>query len=75
MTKSEIRKHVESINALSQMEMAGLWRNAPIGHPYFDKKLPLFAVFEKRFKELGGMTPAVSKAIGWESSLIAQHLP
>ena len=64
MTDGEIQKHIENINAMSQMEMASLWRHAPAGHPYFNSTLPLFAVFEKRFKELGGMTPAISKAIG-----------
>ncbi len=65
MTDEQIQKHIEHINGMSQMEMASLWRSAPSGHPYFDKRLPLFAIFEKRFKELGGMTTTVSKAIGW----------
>ncbi len=65
MTKEEIEQHVETINGMSHLEMAGLWRNAESGHPYFDNRLPLFEVFKKRFMELGGMTPGVSKAIGW----------
>jgi hypothetical protein len=27
--------------------------------------LPLFEYFNKRFKELGGFTPEISKKIGW----------
>ena len=63
MTEEET-KTIEIINQMSQMEMASLWRNAPAGHPYFDMSKPFHAVFEKRFKELGGFTPAISKAIG-----------
>lgn len=64
MTEDEI-KEIEKINQMSQIEMARLWRFAPSGHPWFDKTKPFFEVFNKRFKELGGFTPTISKAIGW----------
>jgi hypothetical protein len=57
-------KHIETINSMSQIEMARLWRFAPVGHPYFDSSLPYCSVFIKRFTELGGMTPEISKIIG-----------
>ena len=63
MTKEEL-KTIEIINQMSQIEMASLWRNAPAGHPCFDMSKPFHKVFEKRFKKLGGFTPAISKAIG-----------
>ena len=53
------------INALSQLEMAKLVRFAPSGHLYFDTRLPFSKIFNERFKELGGMTPIISKRIGW----------
>lgn len=62
MTEAET-KTIESINQMSQTEMASLWRYAPAGHPYFDRTKPFYEVFDKRFKELGGFTPAISKAI------------
>ena len=58
------QKTIDEINQMSQYDMASLWRYAPAGHPYFDKTLPFFEVFNKRFKELGGFTPAISKALG-----------
>jgi len=58
-------KEIETINNMTQMQMASLWRFAPSGHPYFDKTKPFYRVFEKRFNELGGFTPEISKAIGW----------
>lgn len=64
MTDEEM-KTVEEINQMSQREMASLWRFVPAGHPYFDKTKPFFEVFDKRFKELGGFTPAISKF--WDS--------
>ena len=63
MTEEE-QKTIDSINQMTQMEMASLWRYAPSGHPYFDKTKPFFEVFNKRFTELGRFTPAISKAIG-----------
>jgi hypothetical protein len=55
---------IERIKGMSQMEMAQLWRFAPPGHSYFDVTLPFWPYFEARFKEVGGWTPGVSKAIG-----------
>jgi len=60
-----VQKTFDKINKMSQEEMATLWRYAGSGHPYFDCTLPYYEVFEARFKELGGMTTAISKKIGW----------
>lgn len=64
MTDKE-QEVIDKINQMSQMAMARLQRFAPIGHPYFDVTKPFSEVFDKRFKELGGFTPAISKALGW----------
>lgn len=63
MTDEE-KKTIETINQMSQIEMASLWRHAPSGHPYFDKTKPYYEVFVKRFKKFGGFTPIISKKIG-----------
>ena len=62
MTDEE--KTIEHINQMTQESMASLWRFAPTGHPYFDKSKPFFEIFDKRFKDLGGFTPAISKSLG-----------
>ena len=64
MTKEEIRRHMAEINAMSHRQMARLYHFASPGHIYFDSRLPFNEVFKKRFKELGGMTPSISKEIG-----------
>lgn len=61
MTQEEIGHHKQSIDEMSQEEMARFWRFAPAGHLYFNKTLPLWEHFEKKFK---GFTPTISKAIG-----------
>ena len=67
MTPENIQKHLDAISELSQYDMCSLWRFAPSGHPYFDASIPeLFEAFQKRFKELGGFTPEISKALGWK---------
>ena len=66
MTPEEIGAARKVIEELSRFECCHLWRFAPSGHPYFDRSKPLWAFFEKRFKELGGFNPEISKALGWE---------
>jgi len=65
MTAEKIQKHKEKIDQMSREEMCSLWRFAPSGHPYFVSGTELQEYFDKRFKELGGFSPAVSKKIGW----------
>jgi hypothetical protein len=64
MEEKEIEEWKKRIDEMSHLEMARIWRFAPLGHPAFDSNLPLFEIFKKRFEELGGMTPEISKAIG-----------
>ncbi len=66
MEQSEIQEWMEKIDGMSHLDMAKLWRFAPSGHPVFNSNLPLFQHFKERFDSFGGMTPAISKAIGWE---------
>lgn len=66
MNDEEIQKQFEIIDEMSQEDMARVWRFAPSGHHYFDLSLPFYERFKKRFDELGGMTPTISKKIGWE---------
>lgn len=65
-TQEVIDHWFREIGKMKQEEMERLWRFAPSGHPIFDCTLPLFEAFSKRFKELGGMTPTISKRIGWD---------
>ena len=65
MLTDQQKETVRKIYSMSQYDMANLWRNAPLGHPYFDTSLPYNKHFERRFKRLGGFTPEISKQIGW----------
>lgn len=64
MTPDDLSRHKRDIDTLDQIAMARLWRFAPTGHPYFSCR-ELADYFTARFDALGGMTPAISKAIGW----------
>jgi hypothetical protein len=64
MTDQEIQQHLKDISELSQYEMCRLRRFAPCGHVYFRNDLPLWEAFDKRFRELGGFTPEISKSLG-----------
>lgn len=44
--------------------MCRLSRFAPVGHKYFDISQPYWELFKKRFAELGGFSPEISKDIG-----------
>lgn len=65
MNEAEIQAWKTKIDGMSQTELARLQRFAPAGHPVFRSNLPLYMHFRKVFREKGGMTPEVSKAIGW----------
>lgn len=49
---------------MSQMRMAYLHRFSPAGIAYFEGEVGRY--FAKVFKEKGGMTPKISKSIGWK---------
>lgn len=60
----EQQQIINQINQMSHMEMASLWRYAPSGHPYFDRRLLYNKIFESRlFGHFGGFTPEISKAL------------
>ena len=56
---------IRQINEMSHEEMCNLWRFGGCGHPFFIKNSTLNDVFMKRFQSFGGMTPSMSKKIGW----------
>lgn len=64
MTEQEIQDATEEINNMSRLDMCRLWRFAPAGHRFFNTTLPLHEIFKKRFDELGGFSPEISKQIG-----------
>lgn len=66
MTSTEIAAEKQKIDSMTHEQMARLWRFATVGQKYFDvRNSEIFNYFAKRFKELGGMTPEISKKIGW----------
>ena len=66
MTEEQIAAAKKEIDGMSQHSMASLRRFAPPGHPYFDMRNgDLSDYFEAKFKERGGMTPEISKSLGW----------
>ncbi len=50
------------IDSMSQEAMCRHWRFSKVGDPLFQP--PNGEYFEKRFKEIGGFTPEISKRIG-----------
>ena len=65
-TPEEIEAINQEIDGMDQESMARRWRFAPSGDPIFRNDLPFYDRFKKRFDELGGFTPEISKRIGWE---------
>jgi len=61
----ETVKNIKRINNMTQYEMCALHRFARSGHPYFVSNSLEHDAFARRFKELGGMTPEISKDLGW----------
>jgi hypothetical protein len=65
MSPQQLEKETAAINAMTREEMCRKWRFAPCGDPYFHRDHPLCAIFKKRFDELGGFSPGISKQLGW----------
>ena len=59
-----IQKEKDEIDAMPQSEMCSLWRFARVGHPLFQGDTGDY--FAKVMKEKGGMTPKISKDLGWD---------
>lgn len=53
------------IDGLSRLEMCRLYRFSPAGFYLFDKQYEACDYFLKRYQKLGGMSPEISKEIGW----------
>ncbi len=65
VTAEEIQEWKDRIDKMSHADLAALYRFARPGHPVFRSGLPLYNYFNARFQSLGGMTPEVSRKIGW----------
>lgn len=52
------------IDQMTQQDCARFYRFADSGNPIIQSPV-LWERFMARFNETGGMTPAVSKAVGW----------
>lgn len=65
MKIGDTENNLKEIEAMDRVEMARLLRFAPAGHPAFVTGTPEAGAFDRRFKDLGGMTPEISKRIGW----------
>jgi hypothetical protein len=67
MVETNQEKIKAEIDKLSRLEMARLWRYASSDCIYFDNRNPeIVEHFKKRFEDLGGWSPNISKAIGWD---------
>jgi hypothetical protein len=65
MTDEEtVQKWKATIDGMTHLQMAKLYRFAPCGHCVFQRG-ELNDYFMKKFNAAGGMTPDISKRIGW----------
>jgi hypothetical protein len=64
LTPEQVKEWEKKIDAMSHEDMARHWRFAKPGDVVFITP-ELYARFEARYKALGGMTPELSKKIGW----------
>jgi hypothetical protein len=53
----------EQIDKMTQFEMAYMWRFAKLGEPLLQGDTGDY--FVEVFKEKGGMTPEISRLLGW----------
>jgi len=56
-------EHKETIDSMSQYQLCSKWRFAKTGDPLLQGETGDY--FSKVMKEKGGMTPEISKSLGW----------
>lgn len=56
---------MEAVEVFTHEDMARLWRFCPAGTIWFDPNHPACWAFAEKWARLGGMTPELSKKIGW----------
>lgn len=66
LTESEIATWKTRIDAMDARDCLELQRLAPSGHPVFRSDLPIYEYFQSHFNKLGGITPELSKSVGWD---------
>jgi hypothetical protein len=59
----KIQQWIDKLNTMDAYELLKLQRFAPAGHIVFTTPL-LTKIHVDRFKELGGITPSLSKRVG-----------
>ena len=64
LTDEQIQQEKDKIDSMGHFALARQYRFGGLGHPWFTVPV-LYKHFMERFKSYGGMTPQISKAIGW----------
>ena len=62
-TDEEIDQMKKEIKNMSRWQIADMIRYEPSGHAFFRSDFPLYDILMARFKEMGGWSPDLSKAI------------
>lgn len=65
LTPDRIEYWKKRIDAMTQHDCAELQRFAEPGHSIFAHEV-LYDYFRAHFDQVGGMTPEISKAVGWK---------
>ncbi len=67
LDSEQTQKELVVIDKLTHLQCATIYRFSAAGHPYFNSNCPeLVKAFAIKFDAYGGMTPTVSKQIGWD---------
>lgn len=61
MTPEQLKEHIDT---LSQEEMARIWRFSAGDNPLLQGEVGTY--FAQSFQKKGGMTPEISKRLGWD---------
>jgi hypothetical protein len=68
-TEEDVEDFRKWVAGLSRYQMCDQWRFCPStkGGVWFQSDTPLWPIWEARYNELGGMSPSISKSMGWDS--------
>jgi hypothetical protein len=62
----EVQSAINDVNNMTHYELARLWRFGTSDHLYIKTPAIFDAVMNRLFEHFGGITPSISKQVGWE---------
>jgi hypothetical protein len=66
ISMTPLAQDLNRISNMSHYDLAKLWRFGGSDHPYIQDPALFEAVKDRLYNHFGGITPSISKQVGWD---------